>query len=360
MNRTLKAIIVAVVLIFAGAVLAGCSLWGMDGAWDMLTGSGKLVTSQETITGDFTNIDIDIFSVDLELLPSPDGTCYYVAKTYENMFCTAEVENGTLKIGQEDNRKWHQHVGIYWEETSLKLYLSKDAYNQLTVTGDTSDVTIPNQFTFESATIDTDTGDVTLGCQVDQQINITSDTGDITVKNATSETINVTTDTGDIHLDSVTCDSISVSTNTGFVRIQNADVAQMLSAASDTGDKYFADVQCDSLKIESNTGDNALRNLTAAGNAKLESDTGDWELENVIVSGNAELESDTGDWEFDRFDAANITIDTDTGDVEGTFLSEKIFFIDTDTGDVEVPRTTTGGKCEITTNTGDIEIDIMK
>ena len=44
--------------------------------------------------------------------------------------------------------------------------------------------------------------------------------------------------------------------------------------------------------------------------------------------------------------------------VGGTLLSDKVFITDTTTGDVDVPKTTTGGKCEITTTTGDIEIDI--
>ena len=339
MNHTLKAIITAVALIFTGAVLAGCGLLGMNGTWDMLTGSTAPVTTQETITGDFTNIDINILWADLEILPSTDGTCHYIAKTYDSMFCSAEVENGTLKIGQDDNRKWYQHIGINWDTTSLKLYLPKDAYDQLTILGRTSDVTIPNDFTFENAQITTSTGDVVLNCQVAKQLNVTCSTGHITVRDTSSETITAAVSTGDIKLARITCDSLSTSTSTGFCRMENVAVAQNLSATSNTGGKYLTNVTCGSLNMKATTGDT--------------------ELTNVVVSGDARLQSSTGDWTFDRFDAANITMNTDTGDVEGTFLSEKIFFVDTDTGDVVVPRTTTGGTCQITTDTGDIEIDIV-
>lgn len=361
MNRTLKAILVAVALIVAGSILAGCSLLGMDGIWKNVTVGSKVVTTQETITGAFTHIDVDLEEVDIAFLPSLDGTCYYKATTYKDMPCTVTVENDTLKIRQGDDQLWYHHIGIfgiYWEETTLEVYLPETVYSQLTVIGDTSDVTIPQGFTFESANIATDTGDVKLGCQVNGQMNIACATGQIAVQNTNSQAINTATSTGSIHLDAVTCDSLSISTDTGFVRIENADVAQMLSAISTTGSKALVDVQCGSLKIESTTGDNNLRNVTVAGNANMESNTGDWELENVIVSGDAQMDSSTGDWELGRFDAANITIDTDTGDVEGTLLSDKIFFADSDTGHVEVPRTTTGGICEITTDTGDIEIDI--
>lgn len=359
MNRTLKAVFVAIALIVVGSVLAGCGFLGMDGVWDGLTGSGKLVTTQEIITDDFTNIDIDILSADLEFCPSPDGTCYYKAETYDNMFCTAEVENGTLKLGQDDNRLWYQHIGIYWEKTSLALYLPKDAYDQLTISGDTSDVTIPNLFTFENAQITTDTGDMILNCHVTKQMNLACATGNITARDVAPETINAATSTGNVKMERITCSTLSVSTDTGNCHLENTQVTQTLSLASATGSKYLTGVSCGSLEMKATTGDNNLTNVTISGNIQLESNTGDWELKNVIASGDAKLESDTGDWELRGFDAANITIDTDTGDVEGTLLTDKIFFVDSDTGRIDVPRTATGGTCEITTDTGDIEIEIV-
>lgn len=42
----------------------------------------------------------------------------------------------------------------------------------------------------------------------------------------------------------------------------------------------------------------------------------------------------------------------------GSLLSDKIFFAQSDVGSVDVPKTTTGGICEITTATGAIEMTI--
>ena len=67
----------------------------------------------------------------------------------------------------------------------------------------------------------------------------------------------------------------------------------------------------------------------------------------------------TGDIIFENSDAAQIFVKTDTGNVMGSLVSEKVFITETKTGDVKVPQTTTGGKCEITTNTGNIAIDIQ-
>jgi DUF4097 and DUF4098 domain-containing protein YvlB len=61
---------------------------------------------------------------------------------------------------------------------------------------------------------------------------------------------------------------------------------------------------------------------------------------------------------FEKSDAAELSIKTDTGDVTGTLLTEKIFDAKSSTGDVDVPKTGSGGKCEIRTGTGDIRIKI--
>ena len=52
-------------------------------------------------------------------------------------------------------------------------------------------------------------------------------------------------------------------------------------------------------------------------------------------------------------------VETDTGDVTGSLLSDKVFITKSDTGSIDVPKTVTGGKCEITTDTGDIKIEII-
>ena len=82
-------------------------------------------------------------------------------------------------------------------------------------------------------------------------------------------------------------------------------------------------------------------------------------MNNVIAAEKFSIKRNTGDVRFDGTDAAEILVETDTGDVTGTFLSEKTFFVETDTGSVDVPESITGGRCEITTNTGDIELDIQ-
>ena len=89
-----------------------------------------------------------------------------------------------------------------------------------------------------------------------------------------------------------------------------------------------------------------------------DSDTGDIAQKNVIVDELLTIKTDTGDLVFDCSDAAEIFVQTNTGDVTGTLISAKVFLIETNTGDVDVPKSVTGARCEIITDTGDIELSI--
>ena len=68
----------------------------------------------------------------------------------------------------------------------------------------------------------------------------------------------------------------------------------------------------------------------------------------------------TGDITFDGCDGAEIFAESTTGDICGTLLTEKVFIASTSTGSIDVPKTVSGGRCELTTSTGDIEINILK
>ena len=81
-------------------------------------------------------------------------------------------------------------------------------------------------------------------------------------------------------------------------------------------------------------------------------------MEDVVASESISIRTDTGDVEFEACDAPQIVIKTDTGDVKGSLLTGKEFITNSDTGKIRVPENSAGGRCEITTDTGDIRITI--
>ena len=120
-----------------------------------------------------------------------------------------------------------------------------------------------------------------------------------------------------------------------------------------------------------------IRSVACAGNVGVSVDTGEAELtdvsckrvvsngstgsitmENVLAEEAITVQRSTGDVKFEQCDGAEFLVTTSTGNVTGTLLSEKVFITQSSTGRVEVPETVTGGKCKITTSTGDILMSI--
>ena len=130
-----------------------------------------------------------------------------------------------------------------------------------------------------------------------------------------------------------------------------------LSIKASTGDVYAKDIAIDTIDISLSTGGVELKDILCI-TLNSTASTGDISLENVIAFEKMAIKTTTGDVELEQCDSSEISVETDTGDVEGSFLSDKMFTVKSSTGDVDVPNTTAGGKCAITTNTGDIEISI--
>ena len=70
------------------------------------------------------------------------------------------------------------------------------------------------------------------------------------------------------------------------------------------------------------------------------------------------IKTTTGDITLNKCDASYIKINTTTGDIECILLSNKNFIVSTVTGDYNVPSSIGESNCELTTTTGDIDVEI--
>ena len=287
--------------------------------WDFTKlNSDKYETKTYEIQEEFSDISIQTRSADILFAPSEDGKCKVVCYEGNNLTSHVAVQEGKLTIDTVDERKFYEYV-MNFGAPKTTVYLPESEYIGLYIQGDTSDIEISNAFTFQSVEISVDTGDVKNYAIVKENVKIQTDTGDIQMENVSAGAIELSVSTGKVTLSNVTC----------------------------KGD----------LKISVSTG-KALLNGVVCKNLISSGDTGDMLLQNVIASEKFSIERSTGDVKFEKCDAAEIFVETDTGDVKGTLCSGKVFIPKTDTGKISVPKTTEGGRCEITTDTGDIILDI--
>ena len=154
-------ITVAIGLIVLGAGVSMCSLAKLDFNFESLA-TQKAISNEHKITDDFSNIKIDVDTSDIEFVYSQTDECMVVFVENEKTKHNVTVNNNTLVIDVEDNRKWYDHIGISFSEMSITVHLPKEHYDSLNIEADTSDLTIPKDFTFGNVEVETDTGDVSL------------------------------------------------------------------------------------------------------------------------------------------------------------------------------------------------------
>lgn len=311
-------VIISVLLIVIGAVIFVGAMSMLDFDFRGLS-TENYQTNNYKISADFDKISIDTLTADVVFAMSPDQSCEVVCYEQEKVRHTVVVEEQTLVINTVDTRKWYEHIGISFENASITVYLPKKEYISLGFESDIGDIDIPKEVSFAEATIESDTGEVNFEASL-------------------TETLNISGDTGNINLNGVSASVLKLETDTGNINITSANIISLVQIETDTGDVELENVKTDKLDVNGNTGKITFSDSVAKNSISVENDTGD------VV--------------FDKSDAASIFVKTSTGDVKGSLLSEKIFLTETSTGDVSVPKTSSGGKCEIITSTGDIELSI--
>lgn len=318
MNKTMKMwFIAAAVLVVVGLILFVSVMVVYNFDFTKLS-TMKYETNTYEVNGAFDKISIDVDVTQIEFVPSDDEKCRIVCFETEKMKHSAVVQDKTLIIDIVDTRKWYNYIGISIGSPKMTIYLPQNEYKSLFIDTHTGDIAIPKDITFETLKINGDMADVECLASVLDDMEIQLSTGNVKVDGVSA---------GEIHLVSIT----------GKIKI---------NSVSSKG----------TIEIETNTGTVNLTDVTCA-DFTAESDTGTIFLKNVVASNRFFIESDIGDVRFEDSDAKQISVKTSTGDVIGTLLSEKVFITETSTGNIRVPKTITGGKCEITTSTGDIKID---
>lgn len=265
----------------------------------------------------FRDIKIEADTADIVFSPAEDGKCRVVCYERESVTYSVSAADGTLTVRAIDER--NRYIGVAFENDRITVYLPKAEYAVLVIEEKTGDVEIPHDFGFERIDISVSTGSVTCNASATGDVRIKSSTGGIRVENTSVASLDLSVSTGSVTVSDVTCGgNVRVGVTVGKTRLTNLTCKNVVSSGS----------------------------------------TGDISLECVIAEERFTIERSTGDVSFRDCDASEIHTKTSTGNVEGDFRTEKVFVAESDTGHVDVPKTTTGGKCEIRTDTGHIRISV--
>ena len=311
-------IIVGASLVLLGAIIFGGVMMSIK--WDFKKLSTvRYETNRYEISENYKNISIDTSTADIVFLPSTDGVTAVVCYEQIKEKHAVSVKDNTVCIEIANTKKWYEYVGVTFDTPKITVYIPEGEYGALRVKNQTGDLEIPDHFKFES-------------------LDVSGSTGNVNCFASVSDAVKIKVSTGHIQVDGISAGSLDLAVSTGRVRASSIECDGTVRITVSTGKNFLTDVKCKSLYSSGSTGDVSL--------------------ERVIAEESFSVERTTGDIELEGCDAAELWLKTSTGDVEGSLLSEKIFITNSKTGDIEVPKSTSGGRCEISTSTGDIEIEI--
>ncbi len=273
------AIIIAVMMIAVGLVASFSAMVAMGFDFTKMN-TLTFVTNTYTVDESFSGISINGAECDIRLYPSEDGVCKVVCHESDKISHSVEVKEKTLTVERHDNRKWYEHIGVYWGGMEIALYLPQSEYDALYAKTLSGNIVIPEGFSFETAVVQSTSGNVSFSAEVNGNLKVKAVSGNVEMFNVTSQSISVETTSGEI------------------------------------------------------------------------------DFSNVIASLNIHCKSVSGDVVLQRCDADSLRLSSTSGNITGCLLTEKVFLTDTTSGKINVPRTTSGGQCEITTTSGNIDFDV--
>lgn len=291
-------LIAALGMILCGGILFGGVMMALN--WDFTKLS--TVTYETNIHSpgsDFTAIVVETDTANITFIPSDEGcsvTCVDDIRAKHQVY----VEDGTLYIINDSNRKWYDHIGIQIGSPKITVHLPQKQYEALTVKTATGDVILDRELRFGA--------------------------------------MDLTVTTGSLQLTGISAESLLLRSTTGRVYLSRVTCTGLLGITVDTGRIVAKDVHC--------------RELAATGG------TGDITLINVLAGERLTVIGGTSDVELSACDARDINVSTATGNVQGTLRSGKTFDAESGTGKVRVPANGGSGTCHIRTKTGDIHIAV--
>ena len=372
----MKGIFVALIVVGSVALGAGAVIVGYH---YVVKGRNNepLVSNRHNIEEQIKDFDIDTDTANIEITKANDGKGLVVCEEKEKIYHDVTVEDGLLKIRTVDTRKWYERwfFNFNFKPMKITIYLPDTDCESLKCTSSTGSLEVASDFTFTSVKATASTGSIKLNNKVSGEIDVKASTGSVSIKDSTATSLKAKASTGSVNVKNteVTGD-VNLEASTGSVNVENIKCANFNAKTSTgsfngteieaTGDAYIegstgsskvTTIKCQNLTVKHSIGGATLEDVQCE-DLTVRASTGDVKLTNAIANNKMDIKTSTGDVIFKDSDAASLKIITDTGDVKGNFLSPKIVYFDSDTGHGKYPKETSGGVCDIKTDTGNANL----
>ena len=275
----ITAIIIALCLILLGISISGAILIPSNFDFSMFATS-KTQENTFNINDSFSNINIDVLECDIAFIHSTQEECKVVCREIENINHDVTVENGALTIKSYDNRKWYEHIGIFWEKTQITVYLPAAEYEEVHIKSVSGDISLPSSFTFNNAEIETTSGSINYKANTKNILKLKTVSGDISVSDNNVNTFDCKATSGDISLwNVISASDFTIKTVSGDIELKDCNGAN-ISLKTTSGDVEGSLLSGKSFIVDTTSGDIEIPPSIANGDkCVIKTTSGDIEID---------------------------------------------------------------------------------
>jgi len=305
MNKFTKGLLItAGACLGTGIIITGIAIGLTKKNGQATTDSYEKITV--TITDDIENINIEEISHDIKIEKASDDNITVEYWDNSSFIHDVKADGGTLKVTFKNSKHWYDFITIGIpgitktssdENHDTIIYLPEGVYGDLAVSAVSSDINIPDGYTFEDVDFNTVSGEISCASESTGNVNVNTTSGNLNEMYINGISAQINTVSGDVFLsESTLSGSVVIDTTSGEVQLTNVTVGA-----------------CD---INTTSGD-ILLNSYSGSNTTINSTSGDI---TAIVSGTYHVSYDTlsGDSNItcdNVSDGANFRVDTVSGDL---------------------------------------------
>ena len=313
----------AVIIAVVAAVAAIAVFIGVNAGQFRLhrPGRGGLEMKEYSLEDNITDIKVNLLSRDIifkHIEPGEKSKAEWYEKDGQEV--RVEVNDGVLTVTEYNSETLTDALRLNNRNNLITVTLPNADFNLLNAVTKSGDVSVSAGTVFNDIEVKTSSGEISSEGNFLNSIKVDSSSGDIGFSNAQAGKLVLKTGSGDITLK-------NLENETGEINISTA-----------SGDITAQDIDCNFLTV-----------FTEAGECSLEK---------VLSEVDLNITTSSGEVDIDKSDSNFIKIKTGSGSVNAGFITDKVFTATSENGSVSVPESKAGGKCDITSTDGDINVRI--
>ena len=306
--------------------------------------------AEEAPNRGISRVEIREREFDVTIVPTTEDT--YRLEASGEGYHDVTLENGTLRIVRSKQRM--ERRLFFSDSGELTLYLPKGQYQALDVTTASGDIEVRQDF--GTVHITGASSDVTLAGTYSGKVTVQTASGDVSLEGIFGAALEVKTASGSQNLKGRFASGKLLAAS-GDIEISQASFSEDLAVEAASGDLTFFNVLAQELRLRSASGDVRMERVCAE-TLNAESRSGDLDLERVLSKGDFLCKTTSGDVSLEGCDGPRMSFTTVSGDISGSLLHGKQFSCRTVSGEMNLPGGTPQGTCNISTVSGDADLEI--